>query len=194
MVKPRGFTKAKLRKAQALIGDGKLVLGAKLLEEILAHDPMEGFAWLEYGQVQKELHRYSDSMAAFEKALAAAPENRKAHVLANIGLLRELFVGPESAADYYAQAVQSMVETTPWILILSGANLMLLERHDDAEKLFLDASKIDCDEQGEAYLNLAYLYRSQGAFEEARKAASKALKLDPSEPLAEKVLLSIAVK
>lgn len=191
MVKELGFTKAKLRKARAYVGEGKLLLGAKLLEEIIAHDPQEGYAWLEYAEVQKELRKYGDSMKSFEQALTFAPEDRKAYVLARIAHLCELSMGPAYAKEYYDLALEAMPESVPWILILSGVNLTMMEEHDEAEKLFIAASSIDSDERGEAYLNLAYLYRSQGAYEKAKAAAQKSHSLDPSVPLAKEILHSI---
>lgn len=185
------ITSKKLKKAVDLVREGKLVVGHRLLSEVVDFDPKDGYALVELAGVLKDLGRFKQAWDAYEMALEFAPQNRRAHVLASLALIAEHTHGPETAAKYYESSIECLRQEVAWIHILAANNYFNLGQWDRAEVLYDRAVQVESDEKIEALTCLAILQRARGSYEKARKSAEEALKIDPTYDLAIEIIKSL---
>lgn len=185
------LTAKKLGKARELARNGKTVAALRLYQEVTRFDPRDGYAWLEYADVLTDLLRFREAFDAYQQALDYAPKDKRCFVFARVGILLEQSVGVVEAGEYYRQAVEPADEPAAWIHILYGKNLLVQGEHEKAESRLLRAAELESPERGEAYLNLAILYRATERYSDCEKMAKKLLAIEPANRDAKVLLESI---
>ena len=186
------LTTRKLQRARYLASQGKTVAASLLYFEISRFDPSDGYVWLEYADLLTDLLRFQEAYEAYQKALDFAPDAKKCFVFARIGILLEQSTGIVEAGESYKLALESVDNPAPWIEILYGKNLLVQGRFEEAESRLQHAASTKSPERGEAYLNLAILYRATERYSDSRKMAMALLALEPDNIDAKTLLDSIS--
>ena len=186
------LTKKKLEKARQLESQGNTTAAVRLYKEVTQFDPRDGYVWLKYADALTDLLRFKEAFGAYEQALEYAPSDKRCFVYARIAILKEQSTGHADAETYYRLAVGSIDQPEPWIEVLYGKNLLIQGKYEEAEAQLTSAAAKISQERGEAYLNLALLYRATEQYVDSRDMVMKLLSIEPGNSDAKKILRSIA--
>jgi tetratricopeptide (TPR) repeat protein len=108
---------AKLHEANSLIECGRLDLAALVLRDLLAIDPGHAEAWYKQGNVLSGLHRLSEAMTSYHRAIELRPRYTAAHCNCGVAMLalgktdealsefqKAVEIDPNDAIAYYNRA------------------------------------------------------------------------------------------
>jgi tetratricopeptide (TPR) repeat protein len=163
--------------------EDRYVAAILLLEPYLRANPVDGFAWLTLAAVYKSVGRFRDAGEALQNALNYAPDAERWTVQARIAMLHTKCGRLEEAEEWFCRATSNEeARKSGWPLILRGANLNTLERHDEAELILREAvhNCSEDDELDEAHHNLGIALLGQRKYQEAKESFTNSLELDPT--------------
>lgn len=146
-----------------------------LLEDLLKAKPNHFNARTELGQMARQQSRYNEAIEHFQKALAINPSNASlpctiASCLRNLGRLDECKAALERILASSADQFDALVE--------SGHLANRQRRADEALDFFRRAFALRPQTRSLS-LNIAYILRELGQFEQAREILIEALKMQP---------------
>ena len=176
---------------QALAEDNQPAVAAELLAVYVQHRPQDEFAWFLYGDALRELGRFVEAEPVFLRVLPDAPPDRRAAVMARIGLLKGEHGCLDEAEGWFERATaDESGRSEGWIWIMRGANLAVAGRFDEAIFCHRQAALLP-DVRDEAYLNLGYVLRAKREYAEAIECIRKALELTPDYTEAKQALAGL---
>jgi superkiller protein 3 len=178
--------------ARAASDDDRPAVVAELLSVYVQHRPLDEFAWFLYGDALRELGRFVEAEAILLRVLPDAPPNRRADVMARLGMLKGDHGSLDEAETWFEQAIaDEFGRSKGWIWILRGANLAVAGRFDEAIFCHRQATLLPGD-RDEAYLNLGYVLRAKCEYSEAIECFQAALELTPDYAEAKTALDGLA--
>ncbi len=151
----------------------------------------DGFAWFMYGDSLRVLGRTSEAIVAIKKTLGLAPAGGLPDMHILLGKAYHDSGKFNEAEKCYAKAAEKDTDSSRgWLWIFRGINLAKLEKFEEATKCYSRALELEYN-QDEAYLNLGYVSRAMGKYEEAADAFKKSLSITPDYPEAQEALESL---
>jgi len=196
--------------AEILINQNHLDEAAKLTDSLLTDSPKDIDAMVLHGEILTRQGKASDAVPVLEAAVKAAPDNPSAHYhlglayagVSNFGLAQTEWaqaarLRPNSIKPERAIAALASRQGNTALLADSSSQLTKLEPHSSEGYIFhaqalrakgdsagaeadLDKAIAAAPRDAAAFARLGDLRMSQNQFEEATKAYSQALALNPS--------------
>jgi len=166
----------------------------RLWSSSIQENPENMAAWNNLGKAYMDRRRYDLAAQSFEKAARLAPQ--EARIRQNLATARLMQGNLDAAARSYRKAIE--LDRMDIISLRNLANIMVTKaaRGEDPEgykkaiPYYLRVLELD-PRSAHAYNNLAFSYYSMGAFEDAERAAIKALSIEPSHAKARALLQKI---
>jgi tetratricopeptide (TPR) repeat protein len=137
-----------------------------------------------------DLARHDEAQSALKRALAVCPPEKLWIPLSEMGHLHRARGEFKAAAAWYRQAIDAVPEEASPRIYLSGV-LARSGRLKEAESSLRAAVRCALGCRDEAYLNLGFVLRAQGRYEEAATCFEQALALDPKYAAARKALRDV---
>lgn len=163
--------RAKRKKAQALLQQGRLEAAREVFGQICQRDRRDYEAWVNYGALSGRLGHYADAERAFRQALSLRPDEPAIYF--NLAGLAELQQDLGAAEHCYREYLRLKPEAVDGLKRLARLYLTL-GRLDEAEHYCRQALARDGSD-ATLYNCLANVKQDQGDFEAARAAYETAL-------------------
>lgn len=155
--------------AQTALQSNDLEAAEKGFKAVVARQPNNAMARLQYAQVLEKLKRPNDALVQYRKAAAAEPGNFVAQM--NLGRLAYMSKDFKTAENAYSAAVKANPKSS-----LALGNLALVKsfngKNAEAESLYKKAIAAD-KTNANAYEGLAYVYETQNKTAEAIQQLEK---------------------
>lgn len=161
-------------------------LAARLGKQLCEAFATEGWAWARYGDALSQLYRAKEAEAALLKAVKLYEPGKRRLPLALLGHHYELVLRPAKARQAYLQAIADAPNHAHAYTFL-GSLEWQLGNVKIAEQLLRRATKCTDGVIDEPWYNLAALMASCGRIAEAKRAVTRALKIDPEFKIAKKL-------
>ncbi len=145
----------------------------------LAVFPSYGPAWYHLGQALGRLARYDEAQQALLKAIEYCPTERLCLPYAAMGRLFDESGDDGRATEWYRRAIAAGPDDCQGHIYLGGL-LARQGRLTEAEEVHRAGTRCTEGCVDEAFLNLGFVLRAQGRFEEAAECFEEALRRDPN--------------
>jgi tetratricopeptide (TPR) repeat protein len=163
---------------------------AELLSPYLRHRTTHGYAWFMYGDALRVLGLVHEAERGLVRSQELCPGQPWPRV--RLGMVKEQLGHRESAEqDYAAVADHADVTRAGWYWVVRGTNLAALGQFDQAEACHRAALECDDVDRGEACLNLGYVLRARGRYDEAAEAFRRCLRVSPGNPEAAEAIVTL---
>ena len=150
------------------------------MTQSLQWDSHDGNVWYEMGRIKYQENRFSEAVAAFQRALAGLPRLVKAED--NLGLAYEGLNEPDKAIDAYKQAIAWQSDATQKSeQPLLNLGILYADKGQTADALpLLKQAETIRPNYGKTHGALGKLYLRVGELASAQEEFEKALALDPT--------------
>ncbi len=146
-----------------------------LLSHAAATDPKNHLAWMHLGSALSDAGRFSESLEAYETAIALRPELVLPRL--NRAITLQILGSPERAGAAYLEALAVKGDHAP-IRYNYGVFLASLGRTREAMAQFAEALRLDPGHAAASY-NFGLLLAEQGRLDEAGRRFAAAIAADP---------------
>lgn len=171
-----------LAAAQGAHDRGALAKAQELLERAARVAPNDARVWIRLGHLLCDRELYANSIAAFESAIALAPD----HAAAHSGMARALeMTGRDADAHAHLRTSVSLAPTAPRLVLLADAERRL-GMGDEACRTLERALELEPDNE-EALCNLGALLAKQDG-QRSIELLRRAISVDPLYALAHREL------
>lgn len=163
--------------------DGHLVVVIEFLAPYTKKNPSHAYAWYLLGDAFRRIGRFKDAKKAIFKALDLKDNEGITPTKSIIAKLFDDMGCYSEALKWYEEIeLDRDYSNYGWFWILKGCCFSKLNNFLEAEKCFRKSlefkdGNVDLDE---AYINLGYVLRAQGKYEESKIAFQEANKISPN--------------
>lgn len=150
----------------------------ELAKHSLAVHPKDWAILFHYGSCLHAMARYPESLKILHQVARFCPPQALPLVYSEFGHLHRKRGAFRSAERWYRRAVDHSPSDATYKIFL-GAILANAGRLQEAEAVYLRATRCKKGCIAEAHLNLGLVFRAQGRYTDACKCFQRALQLDP---------------
>lgn len=151
-----------------------------LLERELRRKVFTGFAFDELVRIYKQDKNFHKLVEICERAVTAQPED--AGLLAELGNAYLQSGKAEKACEIYKKLI-TIEDDNPVFYCYWGEALFVAGLIQESEKAYIQAGKIDSDQQDRYYFKIAVLFQQSENHREAKRLLNKCVSVNPANPL-----------